>query len=67
LFWRGVSLWRSYPRPAPRSIPQALGDYVLRFFLPTISSNLFGGVALAALVNHAPVEHEIAAKAREDG
>ena len=45
-----------------------IGDYFTRFFLPTILGNLFGGVALAALLNHAPVAHEIAAKAsdRED-
>ena len=45
-----------------------IGDYFTRFFLPTILGNLFGGVTLAALLNHAPVAHEIAAKAsdRED-
>jgi formate-nitrite transporter family protein len=37
-------------------------DYLFRFFLPTITGNVFGGVALAALLNHAPVAHEIAAK-----
>ena len=41
----------------------SVSDYFLRFFLPTILGNLFGGVALAALLNHAPVAHEIAAKA----
>jgi len=42
-----------------------VADYFMRFFLPTIAGNLFGGVALAALLNHAPVAHEIAAKAAE--
>jgi formate/nitrite transporter FocA (FNT family) len=31
------------------------GDYVWRFFLPTLAGNIFGGCALAALLNHAPV------------
>ncbi len=44
-----------------------IGDYFVRFFLPTLLGNLFGGVALAALLNHAPVAHEIAAKIAEDG
>jgi formate-nitrite transporter family protein len=44
-----------------------VSDYVFRFFLPTITGNLFGGVALAALLNHAPVAHEIAAKVAESG
>ncbi len=39
-----------------------VGDYFDRFFLPTILGNLLGGVALAALLNHAPVAHEIAVK-----
>ena len=43
----------------------SVGDYLLRFFLPTICGNMFGGVALAALLNHAPVAHEIAAKTSE--
>jgi formate-nitrite transporter family protein len=45
----------------------SVGDYVMRFFLPTILGNLIGGVALAALLNHAPVAHEIAAKASDQG
>jgi formate-nitrite transporter family protein len=44
-----------------------VSDYILRFFLPTITGNLFGGVALAALLNHAPVAHEIAARVVEPG
>ncbi len=43
----------------------SVGDYFTRFFLPTIIGNLFGGVALAALLNHAPVAHEIAAASSE--
>jgi hypothetical protein len=54
---------------APRSQIDSSSAWRLRpaILSAHISSNLFGGVALAALVNHAPVEHEIAAKAREDG
>ncbi len=43
----------------------SVADYFLRFFLPTIVGNLFGGVALAALLSHPPVAHEIAAAASE--
>ena len=39
----------------------SVGDYFMSFFLPTLIGNLFGGVALASLLNHAPVAHEIAA------
>jgi hypothetical protein len=39
-----------------------VSDDVFRFVLPTITGNLFGGVALAALLNHAAVAHDIAAK-----
>ena len=42
-----------------------VGDYFTQFFVPTILGNLFGGVALAGLLNHAPVAHEIAAKDSE--
>ncbi len=43
----------------------SIGEYFTRFFLPTLVGNLFGGVALAALLNHAPVAHEIAAATSE--
>lgn len=36
-------------------------DYVLGFLLPTLLGNTIGGVALAAMLNHAPVLHDIAA------
>ena len=39
------------------------GDYLWRFFLPTLIGNLVGGTALAALLNHAPVAHDMAASA----
>jgi formate/nitrite transporter FocA (FNT family) len=42
-------------------------DYVLGFLLPTLFGNTIGGVALAAILNHAPVAHEIAAQAEEGG
>jgi formate/nitrite transporter FocA (FNT family) len=34
-------------------------DYVWRFLLPTLLGNTLGGVALVALLNHAPVSHEV--------
>jgi formate/nitrite transporter FocA (FNT family) len=36
-----------------------IGAYVGRFFAPTLIGNLIGGVALVALLNHAPVRREI--------
>jgi formate/nitrite transporter FocA (FNT family) len=38
------------------------GDYVVKFFLPTLIGNTVGGTALAALLNHAPVAHDLAAR-----
>lgn len=37
-------------------------DYLVRFLVPTLIGNLLGGTALAALLNHAPVAHDFAAK-----
>jgi formate-nitrite transporter family protein len=34
-------------------------DYVTRFFVPTILGNTIGGVALVALLNHAPLAPEL--------
>jgi formate/nitrite transporter FocA (FNT family) len=35
-----------------------LGDYVVKFLIPTLTGNIIGGTLLAALLNHAPVaEH----------
>jgi formate/nitrite transporter FocA (FNT family) len=34
-------------------------DYVLKFLVPTLLGNVFGGTALAAVFNHAPVAHEL--------
>lgn len=34
-------------------------DYVLRFLIPTVVGNSVGGVALTALLNHAPVAAEL--------
>jgi formate-nitrite transporter family protein len=39
-----------------------IGDYVLGFFAPTLLGNTIGGVALAAMLNHAPVLHDMAAE-----
>ena len=36
-----------------------LGAYLGRFFAPTLIGNVIGGVALVALLNHAPVRQEI--------
>lgn len=35
-------------------------DYLLGFFIPTLIGNTIGGVALVALLNHAPVAHKVA-------
>jgi formate/nitrite transporter FocA (FNT family) len=40
-------------------------DYLWRFFAPTLIGNTVGGTALAALLNHAPVAHDMAARAAE--
>lgn len=34
-------------------------DYTLKFLLPTLLGNVFGGTALAAVFNHAPVASEL--------
>ena len=33
--------------------------YLLKFLIPTLIGNVFGGTALAAVFNHAPVAHEV--------
>jgi formate/nitrite transporter FocA (FNT family) len=38
------------------------GDYLENFLAPTLLGNMIGGTALAALLNHAPVRHDIAAR-----
>jgi formate/nitrite transporter FocA (FNT family) len=35
------------------------GAYVMAFLLPTLAGNVFGGTALAAVFNHAPVSGEL--------
>ena len=37
----------------------SVSDYLLRFLVPTVIGNTFGGTALAALLNHAPVASEL--------
>lgn len=37
----------------------SVSDYLLRFLVPTLIGNVFGGTALAALLNHAPVASEL--------
>jgi formate/nitrite transporter FocA (FNT family) len=37
-----------------------IGDYVVRFFIPTLLGNAAGGTVLAALLNHAPLTTELA-------
>jgi formate/nitrite transporter FocA (FNT family) len=41
----------------------SLRDYFVGFFAPTIIGNTIGGVALVALLNHAPLAPEL----REEG
>ncbi len=40
----------------------SIGDYVLRFLIPTLLGNTLGGVALVALLNHAPLAPELQAE-----
>jgi formate-nitrite transporter family protein len=40
-------------------------DYFVSFLAPTLLGNLIGGTAIAALLNHAPVAHEMAARKAE--
>ena len=37
----------------------SLQDYLLHFLLPTLLGNTIGGVALVALLNHAPLSPEL--------
>jgi formate-nitrite transporter family protein len=37
----------------------SLGDYILRFFMPTLIGNVLGGVALVAVLNYGQVATEI--------
>lgn len=37
------------------------GDYLWRFFVPTLIGNTIGGTALVALLNHAPIAQEVGA------
>lgn len=43
------------------------GDYLFRFLVPTLIGNTIGGVALVALLNHAPVAPELATGGEGDG
>ncbi len=43
----------------------SIGDYFLRFLLPTLTGNVLGGTLLAALLNHAPIMDELKEKAAE--
>jgi formate/nitrite transporter FocA (FNT family) len=40
----------------------SLGDYFGRFLLPTLIGNIIGGVALVAMLNHAPIASEMEAE-----
>jgi formate/nitrite transporter FocA (FNT family) len=40
-------------------------DYAWRFLAPTLLGNMVGGTAIAALLNHAPVAHDMAARKAE--
>lgn len=37
----------------------SIADYVVKFLLPTLLGNIIGGVALVALLNHAPLVDEL--------
>ncbi|HET9160177.1 MAG TPA: formate/nitrite transporter family protein [Caulobacteraceae bacterium] len=37
----------------------SFADYWLAFFIPTLLGNTIGGVALVALLNHAPISHKL--------
>lgn len=43
-----------------------IGSYLWRFFVPTLIGNTIGGTALVALLNHAPVAHELGTPEAED-
>jgi formate/nitrite transporter FocA (FNT family) len=40
----------------------SVGDYFLRFLLPTLIGNTIGGTALVALLNHAPIAAELSGR-----
>jgi formate/nitrite transporter FocA (FNT family) len=40
----------------------SVGDYFLRFLVPTLIGNTIGGTALVALLNHAPIASELAGR-----
>ena len=42
-------------------------SYVMGFVLPTLFGNTIGGVALAAMLDHAPVASELTGEAAGDG
>ncbi len=42
----------------------SVGDYLMRFALPTLLGNIIGGGSLVAILNHAPVRDEISKKSR---
>jgi formate/nitrite transporter FocA (FNT family) len=41
---------------------EGFSAYFLGFLLPTLFGNTVGGVALAAILNHVPIAHEIASE-----
>lgn len=44
-----------------------IGAYLGKFLAPTLIGNVIGGVALVAMLNHAPVAGDVEAKADEEG
>jgi formate/nitrite transporter FocA (FNT family) len=44
----------------------SVGDYFLKFFIPTLLGNTIGGTVLVGLLNHAPVASEIFANKEQD-
>jgi formate/nitrite transporter FocA (FNT family) len=43
-----------------------VGGYIGRFLVPTLIGNVIGGVALVAMLNHAPVSSDAGAKEEEE-
>ncbi|OZI21452.1 transporter [Bordetella genomosp. 9] len=43
------------------------GDFLLRFFAPTLLGNMIGGISLVAMINHAAVASELHDRKQGDG
>ena len=45
----------------------SMGDYLWRFFVPTLAGNVFGGTALVAVLNYGQVAPEVEKQKQADG